>query len=120
MVMAGQHEIDVLTTCARDYVTWKNEYAEGTDRVRGVTVRRFANAGVRDRSFNRYSEWIYSNPHSRADELEWLKQQGPWCPSLIEHLKLRVDEKERRDLDTLLANLRLNFVEQSAKPESTG
>ena len=40
--------------------------------------------------------------------------------SLIEHLKPRVDEKERRDLDTLLANLRLNFVEQSAKPESTG
>ncbi|TMJ10741.1 MAG: DUF1844 domain-containing protein [Bacillati bacterium ANGP1] len=39
--------------------------------------------------------------------------------SLIEHLKLRVDEKERRDLDTLLANLRLNFVEQSTKPEST-
>ena len=40
--------------------------------------------------------------------------------SLIEHLKRRVDEKERRDLDTLLANLRLNFVEQSGKPESTG
>ena len=32
----------------------------------------------------RYSEWIYNNPHSRADEMEWLKQQGPWCPALIE------------------------------------
>lgn len=40
--------------------------------------------------------------------------------SLIDHLKPRVDENERRDLDTLLANLRLNFVEQSAKSESTG
>ena len=42
--LAAQHDVDVLTTCARDYVTWKNEYPEGTDRVRGVTVRRFANA----------------------------------------------------------------------------
>lgn len=37
--------------------------------------------------------------------------------SLIEHLKPRVDEKEQRELDTLLANLRLNFVEQKTKPE---
>ena len=73
--MASQHEVDVLTTCARDYVTWKNEYPEGADRIRGVTVRRFANARARDlESFNRYSDWIFNNPHSRADEMEWLKQ----------------------------------------------
>ena len=40
--------------------------------------------------------------------------------SLIEHLKPRVDETERRELDTLLANLRLNFVEQQAKSEQPG
>ncbi len=86
--LASQHEVDVLTTCARDYVTWKNEYPEGADRIRGVTVRRFANAQTRDMAaFNRYSEWIYNNPHSRADEIEWLKQQGPWCPALVEHVK---------------------------------
>ena len=86
--LAQQHDIEVLTTCARDYVTWKNEYPEGPDRIRGVTVRRFANAQTRDlESFNRYSAWIYSTPHSRADEMEWLKQQGPWCPALVEHLR---------------------------------
>ena len=86
--LAAQHEVDVLTTCARDYVTWKNEYPEGSDRIRGVTVRRFANARTRDLdSFNRYSEWIYSNTHTRADEIEWLKQQGPWCPPLVEYLR---------------------------------
>jgi glycosyltransferase involved in cell wall biosynthesis len=86
--MAAQHEVEVLTTCARDYVTWKNEDPEGSDRVRGVTVRRFANARTRDiDAFNAYSEWIYNNPHTRQDELEWLKQQGPWCPALIDYLR---------------------------------
>ncbi len=86
--LALQHEIDVLTTCARDYVTWKNEYPEGSDRIRGVTVRRFATARTRDlESFNKYSDWIFNNAHSRADEMEWLKQQGPWSPLLIEHLR---------------------------------
>ena len=86
--LAASHDVDVLTSCAQDYVTWKNEYPEGSDRVRGVTVRRFASASTRDlEAFNAYSEWIYNNPHSRADEMEWLKQQGPWCPGLIEFLR---------------------------------
>jgi glycosyltransferase involved in cell wall biosynthesis len=86
--LAATHDVDVLTTCARDYITWKNEYPEGADRVRGVTVRRFANARTRDlAAFNKYSDWIYSHPHSRTDELEWLKQQGPWCPALLEYLR---------------------------------
>jgi glycosyltransferase involved in cell wall biosynthesis len=86
--LAANHEVEVLTTCARDYITWKNEYPEGADRVRGVTVRRFANAGTRDlEAFNRYSDWIYNTAHSRADELEWLKQQGPWSPALIEFIR---------------------------------
>jgi glycosyltransferase involved in cell wall biosynthesis len=91
--LAAQHDVDVLTTCARDYQTWKNEYAEGTDRIRGVTIRRFANAALRDiEAFNRYSDWIYNQPHTRADELEWLKQQGPWCPGLIEYLRRHQQE----------------------------
>jgi hypothetical protein len=85
--LAQRHEVEVLTTCARDYVTWKNEYPEGTDRVRGVTVRRFANARTRDiDAFNRYSDWIFHNAHTREDEIAWLEQQGPWSPALLDHL----------------------------------
>ena len=86
--LAAAHDVDVLTTCAQDYVTWKNEYPEGADRIRGVTVRRFASAHTRDiQSFNKYSEWIFANAHTRAEEMEWLKRQGPWCPGLIEYLR---------------------------------
>jgi glycosyltransferase involved in cell wall biosynthesis len=86
--LAPQHEVEVLTTCARDYITWKNEYPEGTDRVRGVTVRRFANQGTRDiAAFDRYSDWIFNNAHTPDNEIEWLKQQGPWSPGLVSYLQ---------------------------------
>lgn len=96
--LAPKHHVEVLTTCAQDYITWKNEYAEGPDRVRGVTVRRFANARMRDiEAFNRYSEWIFNAPHTRDDEMEWLKQQGPWCPALLEYL-----ERHHQQYDVLI------------------
>ena len=86
--LAQSHEVEVLTTCARDYVTWANDYPEGSDRIKGVVVRRFANAKTRDiEAFNQYSSWIFSHSHTHHDEMEWLKQQGPWCPNLIEYLK---------------------------------
>jgi len=96
--LAERHHVDVLTTCARDYITWKNDYPEGADRLRGVTVRRFANARTRDiEAFNKYSDWIFNTSHSRNDELEWLKQQGPWSPGLIEYL-----ERHHQNYDVLI------------------
>ena len=86
--LSASHDVDVITTCARDYVTWRNEYPEGADRIKGVTVRRFATSRSRDiETFNKYSDWIYNNAHTRDDEIEWLKQQGPWSPALVEYLK---------------------------------
>ena len=86
--LAASHDVEILTSCARDYVTWKNDYPEGADRIRGVTVRRFASTETRDlASFNKYSDWIFNHAHSRSDEMEWLRRQGPWCPGLIDHLR---------------------------------
>ena len=86
--MAVRHQVDVLTTCAREYTTWKNEYPEGSDRIRGVNVRRFPNTRTRDlEAFNTLSDWIFNYPHTREDELRWLEEQGPWSPALLEYLQ---------------------------------
>jgi glycosyltransferase involved in cell wall biosynthesis len=86
--VAQRHAAEVLTTCARDYITWANDYQPGVDRIRGVTVRRFPVAAERDiHTFNRYSDWIFAHPHTADDEREWLKMQGPWCPALLDYLQ---------------------------------
>ena len=39
--LARHAEVRVLTTCARDYLTWRNEYPAGVDTVNGIGVERF-------------------------------------------------------------------------------
>jgi glycosyltransferase involved in cell wall biosynthesis len=96
--MATRHQVDVLTTCAREYITWKNEYPEGLDRIRGVNVRRFPTDRTRDiDAFNRYSDWIFNYPHTPVDEMRWLEEQGPWSPALIDYL-----EKHEKQYDVLI------------------
>jgi glycosyltransferase involved in cell wall biosynthesis len=83
-----RHDVDVLTTCARDHRTWKNEYTEGSDRVRGVLVRRFGVSGVPDHiGFDALTQRLQTSPRSRAEELEWVRLHGPWSPGLIDYLK---------------------------------
>jgi len=83
-----RHGVDVLTTCAHDPLTWKNKYSEGSDRVRGVLVRRFAvNQAGEAAAFEQLSSQLFAEPHSRADELDWIRQLGPSSPALIDYLK---------------------------------
>ena len=67
---------------------WKNEYPKAPT---ASAASPFADSPTRRRAtstdFNRYSDWIFQNPHDAADEMEWLKRQGPWSPGLIDYLK---------------------------------
>jgi glycosyltransferase involved in cell wall biosynthesis len=86
--LAAHYDVRVLTTCARDYVSWKNEYPEGATRVNGIAVERFAVARERDpREFARHSSLVFDETHSIADELAWLDSQGPVSPALIARVR---------------------------------
>jgi glycosyltransferase involved in cell wall biosynthesis len=90
--LAGEYQVTVLTTCARDYVTWRNERPAGTERIGSVDVKRFLVEEERDLdAFNRFSETLYGRPHSREEELDWLRRQGPYVPALVRELEASRD-----------------------------
>jgi len=81
-------EVEVLTTCAKDYLTWKNEYKKGTEKINGVAVHRFKNDKERNMNeFSKLSGKIFNKPHGLSEELDWMKMQGPYCPELIQFIK---------------------------------
>src|SRR5215217_7955197 len=86
--LARYAEVRVLTTCARDYVTWRNEYRAGLDAVNGIPVERFPVEHERSEAdFGLRSDDVFSRRHSLNDELEWLDSEGPASPSLIARLR---------------------------------
>jgi glycosyltransferase involved in cell wall biosynthesis len=96
--VSERHDVEVLTTCGAHPKTWKNEYAEGADRIRGVLVRRFAVSHGQDpTAFANLSRRLFTSPHTRADELEWVRRLGPWSPGLMEHLT-----RQHRSYDVLV------------------
>jgi glycosyltransferase involved in cell wall biosynthesis len=82
--LARHADVEVLTTCARDYVTWRNELPPGAEQIGGVTVRRFPVARARDvHDFGRRSNVVFTQTHSLSDELAWLASEGPTSPALV-------------------------------------
>lgn len=93
--LSNYFEVEVLTTCAIDYMTWKNEYPSGPDIVNGILVRRFPVDSERNvEKFNKFSESIFTAPHSYEDEIKWMKMQGPYSTELFDYLR---DTKEDYD-----------------------
>lgn len=85
----SQHaQVEVLTTCARDYVTWRDDYPAGTELVNDVPVRRFPVDHERDAIvFGRWSDRVFNHSHSYHDELKWLDAEGPKSTPLLRHLR---------------------------------
>jgi glycosyltransferase involved in cell wall biosynthesis len=85
--LARHGQVEVLTTCARDYVTWRNELEPGVEQVNGIPVRRFRVKHERDPLlFSKRSDRVFEQRHSLGDELDWLDAEGPTSPTLVEYV----------------------------------
>jgi glycosyltransferase involved in cell wall biosynthesis len=85
--LARNGQVEVLTTCATDYVTWRNELEPGVEQVNGVPVRRFKVKHERDPLvFGKRSGRVFEQCHSLGDELDWLDAEGPMSPALIDYI----------------------------------
>ena len=95
--LARHAQVEVLTSCAADYITWANHYPEGVEVLNGIPVRRFRVKRPRDPE--RFADWSArvlpaAGRGTPADELRWLEEEGPFSPRLVRHL-----ERHRQDYD---------------------
>jgi glycosyltransferase involved in cell wall biosynthesis len=91
--MAHHAEVEVLTTCAADYITWTNQYPEGLETLNGISVRRFRVKRPRDIvRFAAWSDVVAAPGHGEAEELRWLEEEGPFSPRLVRDIERRRDD----------------------------
>ena len=86
--LAERHDLTVLTTCARDYVTWANALPAGASMDGRVPVLRFPVVQQREvLAFGGISEEVFDGgaPAERQDG--WFSANGPDAPGLLDHLR---------------------------------
>jgi glycosyltransferase involved in cell wall biosynthesis len=104
LMLGAERPVEVITTCARDYRTWRNEYPAGVSMIDGVPVRRFPVDFERDETFNRrFSGMLAGFPltsypqHKAAmralvargtvqQQEDLIRQQGPHSTLLLDYL----------------------------------
>jgi hexosyltransferase len=101
--LKDEYDVSVLTTCAIDYVTWKNEYKEGIEHINGVKViRKEVDFERNQKKFNKISAKLNNEKDNINLGIEWQEAQGPHSSELIKYLE---DHKDDYDVIIFLTYL---------------
>ncbi len=81
-------EVEVMTSCALDHLTWENTEAPGTTVVNGVTVHRFPTASRRQLDYFELDAKLRVSPTTATldESRRWVALNGPMCPGLVDAL----------------------------------
>ena len=94
--LANRYEVEVLTTKAVDYTTWKDWYVRDVEVIHGVTVRRFPVEKLRARDFDQYNgkylQEMAAGERSLEKEHVWFEKQGPYSPACIQYIRQNKDK----------------------------
>ena len=79
-------DIAVLTSRARSFDTWADDYPEGTTIEEGVSVSRFSVDHPRSPNFAASCDRLLAHPEqaSMQDAWQWIDEQGPTSIELLE------------------------------------
>lgn len=92
--------VEVLTTCALDHVTWRNEYPVGEMAIHGIPVRRFPVDYQRRQSLFHFlslltahlrPRWLRKILPQKLLQALWMRVQGPYSTQLFNYLKGHVE-----------------------------
>ena len=101
--LKDDYDVSVLTTCAIDYVTWKNEYKEGIEHINGIKViRKKVDFERNQKKFNKISAKLNNEKDNINLGIEWQEAQGPHSAELIKYLE---DHKDDYDVIIFLTYL---------------
>ncbi len=85
-------QVDVLTTCAKDYLTWKNEFPAGTTRINGVRVSRFPVVRERELPSKIGEHELFQRKYALDIQYDWMWKIGPASPQLFKRIERAADE----------------------------
>jgi glycosyltransferase involved in cell wall biosynthesis len=85
-------EVHAITTCAVDYHTWANDYPPGESLLNDVRIHRFTVDQPRNPDFLKQTGALLNNQHTLFDELQWVRDQGPYSTDLLDYIRESNDQ----------------------------
>ncbi|MCW7491343.1 glycosyltransferase family 4 protein [Leptospira sp. 2 VSF19] len=104
-ILSESNDVTVCTSSAKDYVSWKNELPKGQINENQIRIIRFPVKQTRNMAkMNRLLNQCLEKGDSVSDkeQFEFLKEQGPYCPDLVDYV---IKEQNHFDIAVLIGYL---------------